>query len=162
MQVSREKFTRKRAICRAHDWKMKRHARLEVFANVSWVRPTRKGLRNSLFGKKWSFALPSLYPQIARSAFQREYPKRYTWELVIFIPTMIYTFPSGFSSTPTFPSLHPWEVASPNTYHTHFECKVRIWCYWEALEGAIHWWIQSGWIAGSEKVEKTRLREVSW
>ena len=42
-----------------------------------------------------------------------------------------------FSSTPTSPYLNPWEVDSPNTYHTHLECKVRFWCCWEALEKAI-------------------------
>ena len=41
--VSRE-ATHEKATCRAHDWKMKSHARLEIFASVSWVRPTHKRL----------------------------------------------------------------------------------------------------------------------
>ena len=60
--------------------------------------------RNFLFGKKLYFALPSLYPhyiyphypQIVRNVFQRENPRKYTWELEIVIPTTIYTFPCGF------------------------------------------------------------------
>ena len=36
------------------------------------------------------------YPQIVRSAFQRENPSKYTRELEIVIPTIIYTFPCGF------------------------------------------------------------------
>ena len=35
------------------------------------------------------------YPWIVRSAFQRENPSKYTWELEIVIPTIIYTFPFG-------------------------------------------------------------------
>ena len=46
-------------------------------------------------------SLPTLYiyphyPQIIRSAFQRENPKNYTWEFEIVIPIIIYTFPYGF------------------------------------------------------------------
>ena len=82
-----------------------------------------KDLRKSLFGKKLCFALRSLYPhyiypnysQSVRSSFQRENPRKYTWELEIVIPIIIYTFPCGFFSTPTSPSLYFWEVTSPNT-----------------------------------------------
>ena len=42
-----------------------------------------------------------------------------------------------FSSTPISPYPNPWEVDSPNTYHTHPKCKVRFLCYWEVLEEAI-------------------------
>ena len=74
----------------------------------SWVS-RRKGhpakySRNFLFGKKLCLVLPSLYshyiyphcPQIVRGAFQIENPRKYTWELEIVIPTIIYTFPSSF------------------------------------------------------------------
>lgn len=46
--------------------------------------------------------------------------------------------PLWFSSTPTFPFSNRWEVDSPHTYHTHYERKVRFWCYWEVLEEAIY------------------------
>ena len=39
-RVSREKLTCERVTCRAHDWKVKSHASLEVFASVSRERPT--------------------------------------------------------------------------------------------------------------------------
>ena len=45
--------------------------------------------------------------------------------------------PLWFFSTLTSPFPNPWEVDSSNTYHTQSECKVRFWCYWEALEEAI-------------------------
>ena len=45
-------------------------------------------------------SLPTLYipyyPQIVRSSFQRENHRKYTWELEIVIPTIIYTFPCNF------------------------------------------------------------------
>ena len=43
-QVSHKKLTYERSMCKAHDWKMKSHARLEVFASVSRIRPIREGL----------------------------------------------------------------------------------------------------------------------
>ena len=63
-----------------------------------------KYLRNILFSYLVMFVLPSLYPQyiyphyphIIMSTFQRENPKKYTWELEIVISTIIYTFPCGF------------------------------------------------------------------
>ena len=90
----------KRATCRAHDWKMKsRPGYIFCGCLVGKVNPW-----NFLFGKKLYFALPCLYPhyiylhypQIVRNAFQREIPRKYTWELEIVIPTIIYTFPYGF------------------------------------------------------------------
>ena len=64
----------------------------------------KANLRKSFFGKNLFFALPSLYsyyiyshyPLIARSAFQRENLRKFTWELEIVIPTIIYSFPCGF------------------------------------------------------------------
>ena len=73
------------------------------------------------------------YPWIVRSAFQRENPSKYTWELEIVIPTIIYIFPCGFPQTRTSPSLDPWEVVSLNTYHTYSKCQVR---FWWLVEGA--------------------------
>ena len=34
---------------------------------------------------------------------------------------------------------------------------MRFWCCWEELEGAIHWQMQSGEIAGSEKVREDKV-----
>ena len=69
---------------------------------------------------------------------------------------------SWFSSTPTSPSLHPWEVLSSKTYHTQSKCWVKFWCLWEAMEGAIKWRMQSSWIARFRKLVKTWLQEVHW
>ena len=104
-RVSRKKPTRERATCRAHDWKMKSHASLEVFVSVSRERPSHEILAKLSVWQKVMFcftkSLPILYiyphyPQIIRSAFQRENLRKYTWELEIVIPTIIYTFPCGF------------------------------------------------------------------
>ena len=75
-------------------------------------------LAKSLFALPNSLStlyIPSL-PTNCETCFQRENPRKYTWELEIVIPTIIYTFLCGFSQTPTSPSLHPWEIVSPNTY----------------------------------------------
>ena len=53
--------TRKKATCRAHDWKMKSHARLSFLCLSRKKGQPTKDLRKSLFGKKLCFALPSLY-----------------------------------------------------------------------------------------------------
>ncbi|XP_075669749.1 uncharacterized protein LOC142639463 [Castanea sativa] len=37
-----EKLTCERVTCRAHDWKLKSHARLEIFASVPWERSSRE------------------------------------------------------------------------------------------------------------------------
>ena len=63
----------------------------------------------------------------------RENPSHYTWELEIVIPIILYTIHCGFSSTPTSLYPYPWEVDSPNTFHTLLECQVRFWCCWK------HW-----------------------
>ena len=77
------------------------------------------------------------YPWIVRSAFQRENPSKYTWELEVVIPIIIYTFPCGF---PRLLPLHLYILESfiaqilttPN-----LSVKWGFWCCWEALEGAI-------------------------
>ena len=62
-----------------------------------------------------------------------------------------------FFSTPTSPSLNPWEVDNPNTYHTQSECQVMFWCCWEALEEANHWQMQLGWIARFGKTREDKV-----
>ena len=60
------------------------------------------------------------------------------------IPTIIYTIFSKVSFTPTSLSTHLWEVLSPNTYLTQFECWEKFWYIWEALKEAIEWRMQFG------------------
>ena len=56
----------------------------------------------------------------------RENPSKSTWELVIIIPTILYTFVCGISLSPNSPFPYHWEVNSTNTYHTFWECQVRF------------------------------------
>ena len=74
------------------------------FVSVSWEGPSCKvPVKHSVWQKVMLFyqiLYPHYkyphYPQIVRSAFQRENPNKYTRELEIVIPTIIYTFPCGF------------------------------------------------------------------
>ena len=144
--VSHEKLTCERATCRAHDWKMKSHARLKVFASVSWVRSTREGLAKLFVWQKVMFcftkSLPTLYiPSLltnCKECFSEKKPYKIHLRVRDCYTHNHLHISLWFSSTPTSLSLHPWEVDSPKTYHTHFKCKVRFWYCWEALEGAIH------------------------
>ena len=121
-----------------------------VFASVSQVRPSREIpvkhyilLNNNIW---YTLSVPTLYinPLTHRcwGVLLRENPSHYPWELKIVIPIFLYTIYYGFSSTPTSPFSYPWEVDSPNTYHTHSKCQVRFWCCWEVLEEAKLWLMQ--------------------
>ena len=90
----------------------------------------------------------------------RENPSKNTWELEIVIPTFLYTFICGISSSPTSPFSYHWEVDSPNTYHTCLECQVIVWCCWEALEEAKNGRCNMELVAGSGELDKTRFREA--
>ena len=75
---------------------------------------------------------------ISRVSHGKALPARHSWKLVVTIyHDLSHSNLVWFSSTPSSPYPNPWEVDSPNIYHTHFKCKVRFWCYWEALEEAI-------------------------
>ena len=84
LRVASEKQPAKRPHVE-HDWKIKSRARLS-FSQLSRKKSQpAKDPRKFLFGKKLCFALLSLYPhiylnypQIIRSSFQREKPKKYT------------------------------------------------------------------------------------
>ena len=141
-------------MCLAHDWNVKSQDRMETV-----------GFRECLAGKAFSLdtretfcfanlsylihiiSTHTIYTHITHKCWGmllRENCSHNTWELEIVIHTILYTIHCGFSSTPTSPFSYPWEVDNPNTYHTHSECQVRFWCYWEALEDAKLWWMQSG------------------
>ena len=129
-----------------------------------------KYLRNILFGYFVIFALPSLYPHyiypyyahIVRSAFQRENPRKYTWELEIVIPTIIYTFSYSF---PLLLPLHiqilEWLIAQ--TFTT-----LNLSVKWGFGASRKHW--KKPIVGGCNqaelrdpiKLEKTRFREASW
>ena len=141
-----------------------------MFCGVLQVRPTCEGLAKLFVWQKVMFYftmfLPTLYIPSLPTNYKECFLERKSWKIHL-RDRDCYTYNHlhislWFSSIPTSPSLDLWEVASLNTYHTHSKCKVRFRCCWEVLEGAIHWQMQSGWIAGSKKLKKTRLREVGW
>ena len=91
----------------------------------------------------------------------RENSNHKSWELEIVIPTYLYTFACGFSSTPTSPFSYPWEVDSPNTYHILLECSVRFWCCWKVLEEVKDGRCNLELVAGSGELGKTQFQETS-
>ena len=90
----------------------------------------------------------------------RENPSKNTWELEIVIPTILYTFVCGISSSPTSPFPYHWEVDNPNTYHTLSKCQVIVWCCWKVLEEAKDGKCNMELVAGSGELDKTRFREA--
>ena len=54
------------------------------------------------------------------------------------------------------------EVDSPNTYHTLSECQVRIWCYWEVLEEARFWQMQSSVLRDPESQTRHGSEKSCW
>ena len=100
-----------------------------------------------------TFCTHTIYTHITHRCWeviQRENLSHKPWELEIVIPTILYIIVCGFSSTPTSPFSYHWEVDSLNTYHALSECQVRFWCYWEVLEEARLWRMQSGVLWNSE------------
>ena len=90
----------------------------------------------------------------------RENPSKSTWELKIVILIILYTFFCGISLSPTFPFPYHWEVDSTNTYHTLWECQVRFWSCWEALEEAKDGRCNMELVMGSGVLDKTRFWEA--
>ena len=89
--------------------------------------------------------------------FPRENPSHKPWKLEIVIPTYLYTFACGFSSTPISPFPYHWEVDSPNIYHTLSKCSVRFWCCWKALEKTKDDRYDMELVVGSGELDKTRF-----
>ena len=90
----------------------------------------------------------------------RKNSSKNTWELEIVIPTFLYTFVCGISSSPTSPFSYHWEVDSLNTYHTLSECQVIVWCCWEALKEAKDGRCNIELVAGSGELDKTQFQET--
>ena len=90
----------------------------------------------------------------------RENPNKNTWELEILLPIILYTFVYGITSSPTSLFPYHWEVDSPNTYHTFWECQVIFWCCWEALEEAKDGRCNMELVAASRELDKIGFREA--
>ena len=116
------------------------------------------------------FVLPSLYPHyiyphyphIVRSAFQRENPRKYTWELEIVILTIIYTFPCGL---PLFLSLYI-QILERLIAQTLTTPNLSV--KWGFGTAGKHWKkpiigeCNRAELWDPRKLEKTRFQEASW
>ena len=141
-------------MCPAHDWNAKSHDKMvtvgfrECLAGKVFPQDTRE----TFCFAELSYLIHiicthTIYTHITHKCWGvllRENPSHNPWEFQIVLPTFLYTIHCGFSSTLTSLFLNPWEVDNPNTYHIHSECQVRFWHYWEALEEAKFWQMQSG------------------
>ena len=140
-------------MCPAHDWNAKSQDRMEIAGFCECLTgkafpwdTCEKFCFAELSYLIYTFFTHTIYTPITHRCWGvllRENPNHKPWELKIVISTFLNIIHCGFSSTPISPFLYPWEVDSPNTYHTHFECQVRFWCCWEALEEAKLWQMQS-------------------
>ena len=114
----------------------------------------------SLYCLIHTFCTHNIYTQITHKCegeLLRENPSKNTWELEIVIPTILYTFVCEISSSPTSPFPYHWEVNSPNTYHTLWECPVRFWCYKEAIGRSQGWQMQHGACCGIRKARQDTI-----
>ena len=136
----------------------------EYFVGKAFSRDTRETFCSaSLSSLIHTFCAYITYTHITHKCWGellRENHSQTTWELEIVIPTILYTFVLGISISPTSPFPYHWEVDSSNTYHTLWECQVRSWCYWEALEEAKDGRCNMELVGGSGELDKTRFREV--
>ena len=126
--------------------------------------------RNILFCHFVIFDTPGLYPHdiyphyphIEMSAFQRENPNHYPWEWEIVIPTILYIIHCDF------PQLLPLHIQILERLIAQTLTTPILSVKWGFGAAGKHWkkpfvwWMQSGWIAWSRELKKTRLRQVSW
>ena len=136
----------------------------EYLAGKAFPRNTHKTFCSaSLYCLIHTFCTLIIYTHITHKCdgeLLKGNPSKNTWELEIVIPTILYTFVCGISSSPTSPFPYYWEVNSPNTYHTIWECPVRFWCCWETLEEAKDGRCNMELVVGSRELDKTRFREA--
>ena len=134
--ISRLSFPRSEA-CALHMTGMRKVStgwRQLCLASILQVRPFPRDTREtfcsaSLYYQIHTFCTHTIYTHITHKwwgELLRENPSQNTWELEIVIPTILYTFVCGISSSPTSPFPYHWEVDSTNTYHTLWECQVRF------------------------------------
>ena len=140
-------------MCPAHDWNVKSQDRMETTSFHEYLvgKAFPRDIRKTFYFARLLFLIHTfcaytIYTHITHrccGVFLRENLSHKPWELEIVIPTYLYIISCGFSSNPNSPFPYLWEVDSLNTYHTLLECQVRIWCFWEALEEAKLWQMQS-------------------
>ena len=102
----------------------------EYLAGKAFLRDTRETFYFArlcyLIHTFWTHTIYNIITHKCKWELLRENPNKNTWELEIVIPTILYTFVCGISSSPTSPFPYRWEVDSTNTYHTLWECQVRF------------------------------------
>ena len=157
-------------MCPAHDWNAKSQDKMETtgFRKYLTGKAFPRDTRETFCFARLSFLIHTLctytiYTHITHRCWGvllRENFSHKPWELEIVIFTILYTNTCRFSSTPTSPFPYHWEVDNSNTYHTLSECSMRFWCYWEVLEEARLWRMQSAVLRGSEKLDKTWFWEA--
>ena len=161
-------------MCPAHDWNAKSHDRWWqlVFVSVSQVGPSCEILTKHFFFfcQLVIFDTPGLYPpyiyphysHIEGSAFQRENLSHYPWDWEIVILSILYTIYCGF------PQLLPLYIQILERLIAQILTTPILSVKWGFYAARKHWkkpfvwWMQSGWIAWSRKLEKTRFHQVSW
>ena len=121
------KLPAKWSMCLAHDWNVKSQYRMdtvvsrEYLAGKAFPRDTRETFcSTSLYYQIHTFCTHTIYTHITHKwwgELLRENPSKNTWELEIVIPTILYTFICGISSSPISPFPYHWKVDSTNTYH---------------------------------------------
>ena len=136
----------------------------EYLADKAFLRDTCETFYStSLSSLIHTFCAYTIYTHITHKCWGellKENTSQTTWELEIVIPTILFTFVLGISSSPTSLFPYHWEVDSPNTYHTLWECQVIVWCCWEALEEAKDGRCNMELVVESEELDKTRFREA--
>ena len=136
----------------------------EYLAGKAFPRDTRETFYFArLYYLIHTFCTYTIYTHITHKwwgELLRENPSKNTWELEIVIPTIFYTFICRISSSLTFPFPYHWEVDSTNTYHTLWECQVRFWCCWEALEEVKDGRCNMELVVGSGVLNKIRFQEA--
>ena len=134
----------------------------EYLAGKAFPRDTNEAFYfANLYYLIHTFCTHSIYTHITHKCWGvllSEKPNHKPWELEIVIPTYLYTFALGYSSTPTSPFLYHWEVDSPNTYYTFSECWVRFWCCREALEEAKDGRCNMELVAEFRELDKTKVQ----
>ena len=136
----------------------------EYLAGKAFPQDTRETFCSaSLCSLIHTFCAYTIYTHITHKCNKellRENPSKNTWELEIVNPTILYTFVYGIFSSPTSPFPYHWEVNSPNTYYTLWECPVRFSCCWKILEKVKDGRWNMELVAGFGELDKTRFREA--
>ena len=167
-----EDFLQSEAMCSASDWNAKSHDRWWhlVFASISRVRPSHEIPAKHfvlLFYHIWYImSLSTLYiptlPTYWEKCFQRQNSSHNPWELEIVIPTILYTIHCGF------PQLLPRHIQILERLIAQTLATLILSVKWGFGPSRKHWkkpfvwWMQSGWIAWSRELEKTKIHQVSW